>query len=523
MVVWRKCTPFCDKTMACPEHHDILQAIVNCTDQLGHLSNLDVLKNAIEKYESIGWNKNSDINDTVPGNRLPLIHWAAALGKCNALEWMLNSGFEHNVTVNGTGENALHRTILFLYKSRPKFTTKELKPKFRKICNLLPSLISLPDLNNETPLHLAANLLMTSESRLVFFQTAIEVMALQTLEMPEEQRAGTLDRRNGDGNTCLHILASATEKIKSDQIKADHACQAIGVLLRAGADKTIMNKNEQSPLDIAIMNGCNNIVDELVKIVYPAVKNDSPTSTNDPRSLMTMVDIPGRSRASPQQQTTLVHTTKSITYYSADSPKSPTRSRSPIKMDRKSESPPVGSTKFIERERDPMSFVPSSNISIKQEEDQKVDSSQNGLYPMSPSSGISDSTMSAFDVNSPLLNHLREAGLLNEVSDLLARAKARDEGQLRRYQQQAKDLDTQIVYKLKEIDRIKQEVEQLRHKRTQCDEEASNLRKKLASCTNAIRELPYSTPTNTFSSTPPPGTQQPGTSSPSLVPSSSSL
>ena len=187
MVVWRKCPPFCDKTVTCPEHHDLLQAIVNCTDQLGHLSNLDVLKNAIEKYENIGWNKNSDIADAVAANRLPLVHWAAALGKCNALEWMLNSGFDPNVTLSGTGENALHRTILFLYKSRPKFTTKELKPKFKKICNLLPNVIGMPDANNESPLHLAASLLMTSESRLVFFQTAIEVMALQTLEMSEEQ------------------------------------------------------------------------------------------------------------------------------------------------------------------------------------------------------------------------------------------------------------------------------------------------------------------------------------------------
>ena len=77
----------------------------------------------------------------------------------------------------------------------------------------------MPDMNNETPLHLAGNLLMTSESRLVFFQTAIEVMALQTLELSEDARSAVLDRQNNDGNTCLHILASATEKIKSDQIK----------------------------------------------------------------------------------------------------------------------------------------------------------------------------------------------------------------------------------------------------------------------------------------------------------------
>ena len=48
-------------------------------------------------------------------------------------------------------------------------------------------------------------------------------------------------------------------------------------------------------------------------------------------------------------------------------------------------------------------------------------------------------------VNSPLLQHLREAGLLNEVSTLLVRAKGRDEGQLRRLQQQA---NGKIILKL---------------------------------------------------------------------------
>lgn len=78
------------------------------------------------------------------------------------------------------------------------------------------------------------------------------------------------------------------------------------------------------------------------------------------------------------------------------------------------------------------------------------------------------------------------------------------------------DLDTQIIYKLKEIDRIKQEVDNLRFKRTRCDEEAANLRKRLASCTNAIRELPFSAPTQ-FTGTPP------TSSSPSLVPAANTL
>ena len=263
-VVWRKCTPFCDKNTQCPEHHEILQAIVNCTDQLGHLSNLDVLKSCLEKHESLGWAKNDDVPDPVLGNRLPLIHWAAALGKCNAMEWMLNSGFDPKITVSGVGENALHRAVLFLYKSRPKFTTKELRPKFKKICTLLTQCLAMPDnVNRDTPLHTAATMLLNSGSRLMFFQTAVEVIVSRVHELPVTERSPILDAQNIDGDTCLHILAAATEKMKSD-----YSCQCISALLRAGADKTIKNNNGLVPLDIAMQKGCNNVVEELVKVCH---------------------------------------------------------------------------------------------------------------------------------------------------------------------------------------------------------------------------------------------------------------
>ena len=48
------------------------------------------------------------------------------------------------------------------------------------------------------------------------------------------------------------------------------------------------------------------------------------------------------------------------------------------------------------------------------------------------------------------------------------------------------DLDTQIVFKLRAMERITQEVETLRGKRKQCDEEANDLKKKLVSCSNAM-------------------------------------
>ena len=262
LVVWRRCTPFCEKSVECPEHHELLQAIVNCTDQLGHLSNLEILKSCVEKYESIGWDRNDDIPDPVLSNRYPLIHWAASLGKCNALEWMINSSFDPCVTVTGLGENALHRSILCLYKSRSKFTVKELKPKFSKIVSLLPQLMSLPDkVNRDTPLHTAASMLLNTDVRVSFFQVAIEVMAAYTQKMSEIDRSDVLDAKNDDEDTALHILAGV-----ADRAKAEYACSAVTALIQANADKTIRNKSNLTPLDIAIKKGFDNIIDELVKV-----------------------------------------------------------------------------------------------------------------------------------------------------------------------------------------------------------------------------------------------------------------
>ena len=262
LVVWRRCTPFCEKSVECPEHHELLQAIVNCTDQLGHLSNLEILKSCVDKYESIGWNKNDDIPDPVISNRYPLVHWAASLGKCNALEWMVNSGFDPCVTVTGLGENALHRSILCLYKSRSKFTVKELKPKFSKIVSLLPQLLSVTDtVNRDAPLHTAASMLLNTDVRVSFFQVAIEVIGLYTQRLSDAERTHVLDARNDDGDTALHILASV-----GDRVKIEYACSAISVLVQANADKTIRNNANLTPLDIAIAKGFDNIIDELVKV-----------------------------------------------------------------------------------------------------------------------------------------------------------------------------------------------------------------------------------------------------------------
>ena len=73
---------------------------------------------------------------------------------------------------------------------------------------------------------------VNAESRLVFFQTALEVMSDMTRGMSLSERQSILDARNADGNTCLHVLAGAKEKMRTE-----YCCQSIHAMLRAGADK----------------------------------------------------------------------------------------------------------------------------------------------------------------------------------------------------------------------------------------------------------------------------------------------
>eukprot|EP00795_Rhopilema_esculentum_P012183 gene12183-2801_t len=466
LVVWRRCTPFCEKSVDCPEHHELLQAIVNCTDQLGHLSNLEILKNCVEKYESLGWEKNDDIPDPVISNRYPLVHWAASLGKCNALEWMVHNNFDKCVTVTGLGENALHRSVLCLYKSRSKFTVKELKPKFTKIVSLLSPLLSMSDdVNRDTPLHTAASMLLNTDVRVGFFQMVIEVMASFTNKMPAElDRTDILDARNNDGDTGLHILAGV-----ADRGKAEYACSAITALIQANADKTIRNNAGQTPLDIAIVKGFDNIIDELVKI-GPSKPLSTPLKDHD-------------NRKASQSPCTMVPSRRS--------PSRPSSNESCSTADSvKNGGFKKGSSSSLHEDKNGTESM--SPVDVKQEPGSPSgDSPYQGDFPESDVANMDAADLLRnVSANSTLLQHLQEAGLLTEVSSLLLRAKVRDEAHLKKIQQQAKDLDTQIRYKKHEIEKINQEVELLFGKRKKCEDDASQLRKRLNSCQNAIKEIP---------------------------------
>lgn len=88
------CTPFCDARKPCSEHHELLIALLNCSDLRSSdtTSNMEVFEKTVKKYLETGWQPDDDVPDSTEGYRFPLIHWACVLGKCQAIQWLLENG-----------------------------------------------------------------------------------------------------------------------------------------------------------------------------------------------------------------------------------------------------------------------------------------------------------------------------------------------------------------------------------------------------------------------------------------------
>ena len=169
------CTPFCDAKTDCPKHHDLVLTLMNCNDCPGAKSNILQFQKCVVKCIDEGWDKNDVVPDPSEELRLPLVHLACAFAKCLALEWLLQYGFNPNVKSETTGQYAMHRGISAMYRSKVKVSAKELTPKLNRMINAMPKQLMFHDeINGDTPLHTAAYLLTTLDSKSQYFQVGVD-------------------------------------------------------------------------------------------------------------------------------------------------------------------------------------------------------------------------------------------------------------------------------------------------------------------------------------------------------------
>ena len=169
------CTPFCDSKVECPlKHHDLVLTLMNCNDSPGAKSNILQFQKCVVKCIDEGWDKNDVVPDPSEELRLPLVHLACTFAKCLALEWLLQYDFNPNVKSETTGQFALHRAMCGMYRSKIKVSAKELIPKLNRMMTAMPKQLMFHDeINGDTPLHMAANLLTSLDSKSQYFQVGI--------------------------------------------------------------------------------------------------------------------------------------------------------------------------------------------------------------------------------------------------------------------------------------------------------------------------------------------------------------
>ncbi|XP_022779587.1 uncharacterized protein LOC111321069 isoform X2 [Stylophora pistillata] len=237
------CTPFCDKRKPCPKHHDLLVAILECSDMRDKRGKMDEFEETVKSFLKKGWKRDEEIPDPVKNYRFPLLHWAGVLGKCRAMEWLIKNGFDPTVRSSDTQETALHRCILCLHYSN----IRRLVDKTKIMIHLLKDCLHLQDKALQTPLHAAAIKLL-SGNKVDFYEECLEGMVAKAKEL-SGKTAQIMNARDQHGNTALHYLA-----------QKDIGLIAFRAIVNAGGDMTIKNNKKLTARDIAMNSGCTRII-----------------------------------------------------------------------------------------------------------------------------------------------------------------------------------------------------------------------------------------------------------------------
>ncbi|CAG8516017.1 2637_t:CDS:2 [Ambispora leptoticha] len=140
-----------------------------------------------------------DINQSIDAYGHSMLHWAAALGRCQALELLLTKGANVNQT-NSAGESALIRAVTW--------TNNYEHGTFPVVLNLLHDTIPLTDNNNRTVFHHIA-MMAEKEAHVSSAEYYMECLMHWIIQNAEGNLSSILNHQDKFGNTALIIAAKA--------------------------------------------------------------------------------------------------------------------------------------------------------------------------------------------------------------------------------------------------------------------------------------------------------------------------
>ena len=227
-------TPFCERNCR-SKHHRILVSLNRCTNKLTNDQFIRDIEDYLGTYKGRERTTmaNADLKDS--SYSFPIIHWACALGKHEALrrlaEWR-----EFNMAAKaGTGETGLHRAVRCLYRGMGEPTkaaeTRKVSQVFSRILDVITEyshdVFLEADDSGDTVLHVTAKemhhcrKLYTSKFR--FLQDCMVDMVKKLVSWKKsgelaELAVSVLTATNDREQNFVHILARVTD-FRSDCVK----------------------------------------------------------------------------------------------------------------------------------------------------------------------------------------------------------------------------------------------------------------------------------------------------------------
>ena len=219
----------------------------------GHLDETDhaLLKSVIKKYQSKGWNIDSEISEDNEEFRFPLLHWACVLGKIRTVRWLLDYGFSATVQTKDTQETCVHRALMTLPDITSMKSGRLSMLRFESLLPYFRDCLVMGDHRQDTPLHVAAQFMVQNRC-FKLYENIFLSMLTEIKKLPLAKQHKCLNMQNASGDTVINLLASGCKSL-----------MVIEKLLDAGADSMIVNKLNIGPLDNAQKHGLVHIANFL--------------------------------------------------------------------------------------------------------------------------------------------------------------------------------------------------------------------------------------------------------------------
>lgn len=241
--------PFCPAGCQIKDHHRLVRILCEfpCNPSLPCQSQQTRLEDAITDAQANGWGISDDVPDNMPQSpKLPLLHWAALLGRGRALKMLVDEGFSVKGSSNSS-MSALSLAMSYMLMSYAKTNEIALASEgFRHVAEVLYKLdATMEDAEGRVALNLACEQYVASLAQPgaeCSFRREVLATLLSLTDSSTSEGLSLVNHSDVSGNSPLHILAR------------DECCEFVEMLLTKGADPTLQNKLGKTPCEVA--QGC---------------------------------------------------------------------------------------------------------------------------------------------------------------------------------------------------------------------------------------------------------------------------